>query len=169
MKKTLILFIAFLFLIVNISLAQSAKHQIQQTLSVKSEFTRQLQCLTENIYNESAHEPYEGKLAVGTVTMNRAQSRKFPSDICAVVHQKTGSICQFSWYCDGGHKVRDPYEWQQAQIIARSMLTGQLKHDKLHAEKALYFHATYVAPLWAKQKALVKKIGGHLFYRERQT
>ncbi len=52
------------------------------------ERARQLRCLTQNIYWEAASEPFEGKVAVAQVTLNRANSGKFPNDICAVVYQK---------------------------------------------------------------------------------
>ena len=35
---------------------------------------RQLDCLAKNIYHEAAGEPFEGKVAVAQVTMNRAES-----------------------------------------------------------------------------------------------
>jgi spore germination cell wall hydrolase CwlJ-like protein len=63
----------------------------------------QLDCLARNIYHEAGYEPFEGKVAVAQVTINRAESGKFPSDICQVVYQKNivyeKVLCQFSWYC----------------------------------------------------------------------
>jgi hypothetical protein len=60
---------------------------------------RQLDCLTRNIYWESATEPFEGKVAVAQVTINRVESGRFAPDICGVVYQKNmvydKVICQF--------------------------------------------------------------------------
>jgi len=50
---------------------------------------RDLECLAKNIFYESGHEPYEGKIAVGMVTINRSQDARFPQSICGVVKQKT--------------------------------------------------------------------------------
>ena len=65
--------------------------------------TKQLDCLTKNIYNEAATEPFEGKVAVAQVTMNRVDSGKFGKGVCGVVYQKNviyeKVICQFSWAC----------------------------------------------------------------------
>ena len=36
--------------------------------------SNQLNCLTRNIYYEAGHEPFEGKVAVAQVTLNRAAS-----------------------------------------------------------------------------------------------
>ena len=49
---------------------------------------KQLNCLARNIYHEAGGEPFEGKVAVAQVTINRAESGDFPSDICQVVYQK---------------------------------------------------------------------------------
>ena len=51
--------------------------------------TKQLDCLTKNIYWEAATEPFEGKVAVAQVTMNRVDSGRFGNDVCGVVYQKT--------------------------------------------------------------------------------
>ena len=65
---------------------------------------KQLDCLARNIYYEAGYEPFEGKVAVAQVTINRAESGQFPSDICQVVYQKNivyeKVLCQFSWYCE---------------------------------------------------------------------
>lgn len=50
---------------------------------------KDLECLAKNIFYESGHEPYEGKIAVGMVTINRSQDARFPQSICGVVRQKT--------------------------------------------------------------------------------
>src|SRR3990167_4467018 len=66
------------------------------TLSVA---TQDLRCLTEVIYYEDPHEPYEGRLAVATVVMNRKKSPSFPKTVCGVVYQRNPRGCQFSWVC----------------------------------------------------------------------
>ena len=63
-----------------------------------AELQKQVSCLAENIYFEAAHEPLEGKHAVGFVTINRVQSGNYANDICGVVQQRDGNLCQFSWY-----------------------------------------------------------------------
>lgn len=136
---------------------------------VSAEYNKQVDCLAKNIYYESATESYEGKLAVAQVTLNRANSGKFPSDICAVVYQKTTdqqlrTVCQFSWTCMVKELVvRDKYTWEESVLIAKRALTVTHLHDTIAESKALYYHAVYVNPGWNKQK-VVKKIGNHIFY-----
>jgi hypothetical protein len=47
-----------------------------------SEKIKQLDCLTRNIYWEAASEPFEGKVAVAQVTMNRLESGRFGDSVC---------------------------------------------------------------------------------------
>jgi spore germination cell wall hydrolase CwlJ-like protein len=131
--------------------------------------TRQLACLTKNIYWESASEPFEGKVAVAQVTINRVASGKFAPDICGVVYQKNivydRVVCQFSWFCDGSSKVRPiyPAHWKESEEVAKKVLLEGFRLPSL--KTALYFHADYVKPQWGKPQ--VAKIGRHIFYSER--
>ena len=50
---------------------------------------KDIQCLARNIYYESANESEEGKVAVGLVTLNRANNPNYPNSVCGVVTQKT--------------------------------------------------------------------------------
>jgi spore germination cell wall hydrolase CwlJ-like protein len=131
--------------------------------------TRQLACLTKNIYWESASEPFEGKVAVAQVTINRVASGKFAPDICGVVYQKNivydRVVCQFSWFCDGSSKVRPiyPAHWKESEEVAKKVLLEGFRLPGL--KTALYFHADYVKPQWGKPE--VAKIGRHIFYSER--
>jgi spore germination cell wall hydrolase CwlJ-like protein len=131
--------------------------------------TKQLECLTRNIYWEAATEPFEGKVAVAQVTINRVESGKFARDICGVVYQKNvvydRVVCQFSWFCDGSSKVRPiyPAHWKEAEEVAKKVL---LEGFRLPSVKdALYFHADYVNPKWGKPQ--VAKFGRHIFYAEK--
>ena len=136
---------------------------------VSADFNKQVDCLAKNIYYESAHESYEGKLAVAQVTMNRVNSPQYPKDICSVVYQKTTdqnlrTICQFSWTCMVKELVvKDKYAWEESVMIAKRALTEPFLHDTIAESNALYYHAVYVKPGWNKTK-VVKQIGNHIFY-----
>lgn len=131
---------------------------------VGPQFKKELHCLAENIYYEAGSESFEGKLAVAQVTLNRANSGKFPESICAVVHQKTGEIYQFSWVGMSKY-AKDRYRWEESQIVARKALTEPVAHALLSKQNALYYHANYVNPKWKLQK--VTQIGNHIFYKEK--
>jgi len=127
---------------------------------------RQLRCLTQNIYWEAASEPFEGKVAVAQVTMNRASSTNFPNDVCAVVYQKNvfyeKVVCQFSWYCEGTHRVKKvhPPLYRESEEVAKKVLLENFRLSGL--KHAMYYHADYVKPGWKKQP--IAQIGRHIFY-----
>jgi spore germination cell wall hydrolase CwlJ-like protein len=133
-----------------------------------AERTKQLDCLTKNIYYEAGTEPFEGKVAVAQVTLNRVASGRFGPDVCGVVYQKnvvmSKIICQFSWTCNGvgGAKIVYPALYRESEEVAKKVL---LENFRLPSMKdAMYFHADYIQPNWGKPK--VAKIGRHIFYRE---
>lgn len=127
----------------------------------------QLDCLARNIYHEAGSEPFEGKVAVAQVTINRAESGDFPSDICRVVYQKNivyeKVLCQFSWYCDSA-SVKKPMNgpvYTESMEVAKKVLLEGFRIDGVKG--ALYYHADYINPGWKREK--VTKIGHHIFYK----
>ena len=50
---------------------------------------KDVECLARNIFYESGSEPTEGKIAVGIVTVNRAQDPRFGKSVCEVVRART--------------------------------------------------------------------------------
>ena len=126
----------------------------------------QLDCLARNIYHEAGYEPFEGKVAVAQVTINRTESGQFPSDICQVVHQKNivyeKVLCQFSWYCDSA-SIKKPMNgpvYTESMEVAKKVLLEGFRLPSV--KNALYFHGDYINPKWGKQP--VAKIGRHVFY-----
>ena len=132
-----------------------------------AERTKQLDCLTRNIYWEAATEPFEGKVAVAQVTMNRVESGNFGKGVCGVVFQKNifyeKVVCQFSWACENAHKVRPihPKLYAESEEVAKKVLLENFRLPGLTS--AIYYHADYVNPGWKKEK--IMKIGCHIFYK----
>jgi len=127
---------------------------------------KQLNCLARNIYHEAGGESFEGKVAVAQVTINRAESGQFPSDICQVVYQKNiiyeKVLCQFSWYCSSAsiNKPMNGPVYTESMEVAKKVLLEGFRLPSI--KNALYFHGDYVNPKWGKQP--VAKIGRHIFY-----
>jgi spore germination cell wall hydrolase CwlJ-like protein len=127
---------------------------------------RQLRCLAQNIYWEAASEPFEGKVAVAQVTINRVESGQFPDNVCGVVYQKnvfySRVVCQFSWACDGHYKVKPIHAplYRESEEVAKKVLLEGFRLPSL--KTALYYHDDYVKPGWGKTP--IAKIGHHIFY-----
>ena len=134
-----------------------------------AEKMKQLECLTRNIYWEAASEPFEGKVGVAQVTLNRVESGKFADSICGVVYQKNiiyeKVVCQFSWFCEGTHKVKPVHGplWRESEEVAKRVLLEGFRLPSL--KNALYYHADYVSPGWKLPR--IEKVGRHIFYGER--
>jgi spore germination cell wall hydrolase CwlJ-like protein len=148
----------------------AAENQVaRQGFVSAADRARQLDCLTRNIYWESATEPFEGKVAVAQVTINRVESGRFAPDICGVVYQKNvvydRVVCQFSWFCDGSSKIRPiyPAHWKESEEVAKKVLLEGFRLPSV--KNALYFHADYINPRWGKPQ--VAKFGRHIFYAEK--
>lgn len=156
---------ALTFTISNNRLQMLKQNKTANTESIES-IEKNLSCLALNIYKEAGHEPFEGKVAVAQVTMNRTKHPDFPNTVCDVVHQKNtfmGKIvCQFSWYCDSTHRLRpvNKKAYDESYRVAKMVLLENFKLESLN--DALYYHADYVNPNWGKKK--ITKIGAHIFY-----
>ena len=111
-------------------------------------------CLVRNIYHEARAEPLKGQIAVGLVTLNRTETKGYPSTICGVVYQKS----QFSW-TKGYKKVKvNEVQWKKAEEAALSALM-----ERDFSFKATHFHNKTVNPRWKLRK--VATIANHTFYR----
>jgi len=148
--------------------------------------SQEIRCMAENIYYEARSEPLEGQVAVALVTMNRVQSKDYPSTVCGVTKQgpmveswKTRGKdvpdedrkyypkrdrCQFSWWCDGkAEGKKQPKYWDTALAISLAVVMDKAITDLTNG--ATHYHATYVSPKWAKQAKTKHQIGEHIFYR----
>jgi spore germination cell wall hydrolase CwlJ-like protein len=138
-------------------------------VSIKT-IEKQLDCLAINIYREAGHEPFEGKVGVAQVTMNRVADGRFGNDVCGVVYQRNvvmeRVICQFSWACDSVHRNRpiNKEAYNESYAVAKKVLLENFRLDVL--KDALYYHAVYVNPQWNLDK--IGKIGQHIFYKQKE-
>lgn len=108
--------------------------------------------LSRAIYSESGNQPMKGRIAVGTVILNRVADERFPDTIKDVVFAPG----QFSPVANGTI-YREPDE--ESVIAAMLCLDGVRE-----AEKCLYFNVTTMRS-WADQsRTYVCTIGGHNFY-----
>ena len=138
-------------------------------------------CLAKNAYFEARNQSILSQIAVSQVVMNRVQHKDFPNTVCGVVYEAQLSKwykeklnkevplkdrCQFSWYCDGkADIIRDQDGYELALAVAHQVLSG---YDMVDVTKgALWYHATYVRPYWAKEKLYTVKHEDHIFSTDR--
>lgn len=142
-------------------------YMISQMITIKND-THEIQCLATNIYHEARGEPRPGKYAVSVVTLNRVKSKNHPDNVCQVVYHQVWSkkrkryIAAFSWTAQSPNPKIEPKAWQEALRIAKE--TYYDNDIKSKVKDALFYHADYVKPRWAKNKVRITKIGRHIFY-----
>ena len=138
-------------------------------------------CLAKNAYFEARNQSVLSQIAVSQVVMNRVQSPDFPNTVCGVVYEAQLSKwykekmdkevplkhkCQFSWYCDGkADIITDIDSYKIALAVAHQVLSKYTMHDV--TDGAVFYHAYYVNPRWAKEKVKTVVHEDHIFYRER--
>ena len=117
--------------------------------------TPELKILARIIHAESRGEPYEGKLAVGAVIMNRVEASNFPNTIREVVFQPG----QFSPVRNGSYyNTPSELSWDAAEAI----LAGEYSFPS----DVLYFYNPDISSCnWIATTRGYRRIGGHMFSR----
>ena len=147
---------------------KQANYQVAESSQITTEVReRQLACLAKNIYYEAGNQPFEGKVAVAQVTLNRTESGLYPSDICKTIYQKNivyeKVLCQFSWVCDRDTTVKaiNKVSFKESEEVAKKVLLEGFRLPSL--KEAMYFHGDYINPGWKRER--ITKIGNHIFYK----
>lgn len=144
------------------------------------------ECLALNMYHEARDQGVGGALAVSFVVFNRVRDVRFPNTVCQVIKQgpikeswKTRKTkdpndavfypvrdkCQFSWWCDGlSDEPKEKKIYERFLDIANGIIRHEYNLIDI-TDGALFYHADYVKPAWAKTKIRTIEIGDHIFYR----
>ena len=127
--------------------------------SSKNYTSGDLYWLARIIEAEAGAEPYQGKVAVGNVILNRVKSKDFPNTIYNVIFEYFGNIPQFSPVQEG-----TIYNTPSKESInaAKDAINGY----KPVGDATYFFNPNKAAGSWiVKNKSYVSTIGGHAFYR----
>jgi N-acetylmuramoyl-L-alanine amidase len=139
-----------------------------QVVYARQDERRNLVCLARNVYFEARGEPAAGRYAVAEVTMNRKASGRYPDTVCGVVYQKNWDplrkryVGAFSWTEFDSLPTPTGEDWLRAWEVAEAVY---YEREAPVLEGALFFHATYIKPDWARGKRPLARIGGHVFYK----
>ena len=179
MKSNFLICIITIMVIFSISFGMAA--QIRYDMPFKTKFNslspqakEEVECLAENIYFESAHEPKQGQIAVAFVTLNRVNSGLFKTDICGVVKQKNRNVCQFSWCCeDKPYRISTEKSLTSTPNLLYNRIRELAVSVYINYERmidpsngALFYHADYVNPGW-KNMQTTAVVGRHIFYTKK--
>jgi N-acetylmuramoyl-L-alanine amidase len=126
----------------------------------KSSFSytdEEYEMLAKLIEAEAENQPFQGKVAVGSVVMNRIKDDWFPDTIEEVIFQKSNRLYQFSPVGNGRFNRVSPSD--DSYQAAKAALGGEDPTDG-----ALYFYNPDIATdRWIRTRTVVKEIGQHSF------
>jgi len=111
--------------------------------------------LARIIHGEARGEDFKGKVAVGSVILNRIRSSQFPDTIRDVILQKG----QFSSLMDGQANY---YPGEEELQAARASLLG---YDPTMGSIFFYNPDVATNTAWISRRNFVTRIGGHVFLR----
>lgn len=111
-----------------------------------------LYLLARLIHGESRGEPYEGKVAVGAVVLNRTRDSRFPSTISGVIYQPGA----FDAVYDG--QINLPPDTSSINA-ARDALNGW---DPSYGS-VYYYNPSTATSSWIWSRQIVVRIGNHNF------
>jgi N-acetylmuramoyl-L-alanine amidase len=111
--------------------------------------------LARIIHGEARGEDFRGKVAIGSVILNRIKSNRFPDTIRDVILQKG----QFSSLMDGQANY---YPGEEELQAARAALLG---YDPTLGSIFFYNPDIATNTAWISKRNFVTRIGGHVFLR----
>ncbi|AND39654.1 cell wall hydrolase [Cytobacillus oceanisediminis] len=108
--------------------------------------------LARLVQAEAKGEPFEGKVAVADVVLNRVEHEQFPDTVKDVIYQKNA----FEPVQNGS--INEPASNEAVQAVETALV------DKEQNEELLYFYNPETATSqWIFSREVVKKIGNHAF------
>ncbi|MDM5226021.1 cell wall hydrolase [Cytobacillus sp. NJ13] len=108
--------------------------------------------LARLVQAEAEGEPFEGKVAVADVVLNRVEHEQFPDTVKDVIYQKNA----FEPVQNGS--INEPASKEAVQAVETALI------DKEQNEELLYFYNPETATSqWIFSREVVKKIGNHAF------
>ena len=115
--------------------------------------------LSRIIEAEASGEPYQGKVAVGSVILNRVAMADFPNSVKGVIFEYSNGLPQFSPVADGTIYNTPSQESINAAVDA-------FNGAKPAGSSTFFFNPSKSAGSWiVSHKTYVTRIGNHVFYK----
>lgn len=121
-------------------------------INLGGQSSNDLYLIAKCIYAEARGEPYEGKVAVGAVILNRVEDPNFPNTIYGVVYQPWAFTAVYD-----GQITLEPDE--ESYAAARDALNGW---DPTYG-CIYYYNPATATSQWIFSRQVVTKIGKHVF------
>ncbi len=150
--------------------------QLQEFEMVRKDLIRQEQeaeknCLKNALWYEAGNQSLYGIEAVATVIHNRKMHPDYPSTYCGVIHQHK----QFSYtllkkpdveIIKTNFRPMEAKAYAKVEEVADKVISGEFQPVLDHSVR--FYAATYVKNYWTKTKKVAARIGGHIFYKDKE-
>ncbi|WP_243156469.1 cell wall hydrolase [Clostridium sp. C8-1-8] len=115
--------------------------------------------MSQVVFAESHGEPYEGKVAVASVILNRVTNPSFPNSIEKVIKQKNAFSC-----------VKDGVIHVTPDAECRSAVIDAIKGNDPTSDALFFYNPQTSTCSWMKQidKKNMKTIGKHVFFQTKK-
>lgn len=120
---------------------------IPETISIEEK-----ELLARLVHAEAKGEPYEGKVAVAKVVLNRVESEEFPDSIKNVIYEKR----QFEPVENG--MINKP-----ADDEAKKAVNEALARNGQGTQSLYFFNPEETSSRWLRTRVVTEVIGNHLF------
>ncbi|GAK10693.1 cell wall hydrolase [Geomicrobium sp. JCM 19039] len=127
--------------------------RLQLPESVTSE---ELDLLARLIHSEAQGEPYAGKVAVGTVVLNRVADDRYPDTIRDVIYEVVNGYYAFSPVLDG--TIYEPAA-EESKLAAREAIA----FDGQGQGSIFFYNPETATNHWNATREETKRIGQHVF------
>jgi N-acetylmuramoyl-L-alanine amidase len=105
---------------------------------------------------EAKGEPYEGKLAVATVVLNRVESPQFPNTVTEVINEVVGHAYAFTPVQNGA--INNLASAESTQAVEEA-----LKREDTLNDSIFFYNPKIATDQWIRSRQIVETIGNHVF------
>lgn len=111
-----------------------------------------VQLMANAVYGEARGEPYEGKVAVAAVILNRVQSSTFPNTVSGVIFEPRAFTA-----------VADGQIWMTPDETAKEAVMDAINGWDPSGNATYYFNPDTATSAWIWSRPQIKRIGKHVF------
>lgn len=130
--------------------------EIEEVAGTAGYSAEDMMCLAKIIHHESANQRENVQLAVASVVLNRVESPRFPSTICAVAMQPKQFFNVYAY-----NPSSDP-RWATSQRLAREAVNGKGRNN---APGAFFFRTAGYQSSFFRSRPYIGRLGGLDFHR----
>ncbi|ENH97358.1 spore cortex-lytic enzyme prepeptide [Gracilibacillus halophilus YIM-C55.5] len=111
-----------------------------------------IQIMANAVHGEARGEPYEGKVAVAAVILNRVESSTFPNTVSGVIFEPRAFTA-----------VSDGQIWLEPDDSAERAVLDAINGWDPSGEAIYYYNPNTATSDWIFSRKTIKKIGKHIF------